>query len=191
MSLRTNLPRPFLAAVLAVWLAAGTVAGADPAPALGILNEKHPLPGVTTGGQPTVEQLAAAKAAGYKTIVNLRPAGEFPELDEAAEAKKLGIGYVYLPIAGPADLTEANAAAVLALLRDESQQPMLVHCGSGNRVGALVAIGSRKIEGSSAEEALARGQEAGLTTLEPAVRQVLGLPALPPAESTPAAKPGG
>ncbi len=182
MSFRTPA---FFLVLLALTCSLPLVAG-EPAPALGIINEKHPLLGVATGGQPSVEQLAAAKAAGYKTIVNLRPPAEFPELDEAAEAKKLGFEYVTIPVAGPADFTEANAAQVLALMRDESKQPILVHCASGNRVGALVAVGSQKVDGKGAEEALALGKEAGITTTEPAVRQILGLPPLPPAP-----KPGG
>jgi uncharacterized protein (TIGR01244 family) len=157
---------------------------------LGLLNEKHPLPDVVTAGQPTVEQLAAAQAAGYKTIVNLRPAAEVPELDEAAEARKLGFEYVAIPVAGAADLTEEKARQLLALLNDEGKKPMLVHCGSSNRVGALVAVGRAKLEGKGADEALALGKEAGLTSLEPAVRQILGLPPLPPAEPQ-AGKPGG
>lgn len=177
-----------------VLLMLGSPLPAEPAatPALGILNELHVFPGVTSGGQPTAEQLAAAKAAGYKTLVNLRPAAEDPQLDEAAEAAKLGFDYVYLPIAGPADLTEENARKVLALVADPSRQPMVLHCGSGNRVGALVAVGRAKLEGVPAEAALAAGKEAGLTKLEPAVREILGLPPLPPpAEPPPAQKPRG
>lgn len=183
----------FLLAWLALLGGAPLLAEAPAAPPLGILNELHVFPGVTSGGQPTVDQLAAAKAAGYKTIVNLRPAAEDAQVDEAAEAAKLGFDYVYIPIAGPADLTEDNARKVLALLADESRQPMLMHCASGNRVGALVAIGHAKLEGEPAEEALADGKEAGLTKLEPAVRQILGLPPLlpPPPEPPPAPKPGG
>ena len=172
------------------FLAAGLFNGCRATPQLGLLNEKHPLPGIATAGQPTAEQLAAAKAAGYKTIVNLRPAAENPDLDEAAKAKELGFDYHYLPITGPADLTRANAEKLLATLRDPSKMPMLVHCGSGNRVGALLALGHYQIEGAKPETALELGRAAGLTKLENNVRELLGLPPLPPPEA-PAKSPGG
>jgi uncharacterized protein (TIGR01244 family) len=186
-------PKPFsflLPAAALLVLAAGTSARLEANPPLGVVNERQPLPGITTAGQPTDDQLAAAKAAGYKTVVDLRPATEAPERGEAAKVGELGMAYVNIPIAGPADLTDENARQLLALLKDDNKKPMLVHCGSSNRVGALVAIGRAKIDGKSAEEALALGKEAGLSSLEPAVRQLLGLPPLPPADA-PVAKPGG
>jgi len=163
-------------------------------PKLGLINEKQPLPGITSAGQPTADQLAAAKAAGYKTVVNLRPASEDPSFDEAAKAEELGLGYVPIPISGPADLTEENAAKLLATLRDPGKMPMLVHCASSNRVGGLLAVGNAKLEGAAADDALKLGLAAGLSKLEPAVRQILGLPPLPPAEApveAPVKPPGG
>lgn len=163
----TVLPAAFL-------LFAGTCLAETPQ--LGIKNEKHPLPGVTSAGQPTGEQLTAAKAAGYKTVVDLRPETESPERNEAAAVAKLGMEYVNIPVEGPADLTEENARKLMALLNDESKKPILVHCGISERVGALIAVGSAKVEGKSPEEALALGQQAGLNQLTPAVRRILGLP---------------
>ena len=55
---------------------------------------------------------------------------------------------------------------------------MLVHCASGNRVGALIAL-SAADEGVPVEEALARGRAAGMTSTEARVRELLGAPAQP------------
>lgn len=171
-----------------LFLADGVFAGCAAPPKLGLLNEKNPLPGITSAGQPTAEQLVAAKAAGYKRIVNLRPASEDPSFDEEAKAKELGFDYIAIPISGPADLTEDNARKLLAALADRDQMPMLVHCASSNRVGGLLAVGRAKVEGQDAEAAIEEGRAAGLTKLEPAVRTLLGLPPLPDA---PPAKSGG
>ena len=46
---------------------------------------------------------------------------------------------------------------------------VLIHCASGNRVGALVALHARGT-GATPDEALALGKAAGLAGLEPAVR---------------------
>jgi protein tyrosine phosphatase (PTP) superfamily phosphohydrolase (DUF442 family) len=47
--------------------------------------------------------------------------------------------------------------------------PVLVHCGSGNRVGALLAL-RQSLRGADDAEALAYGKSAGLTGLERVVR---------------------
>ena len=49
---------------------------------------------------------------------------------------------------------------------------MLVHCGSANRVGALLALGKVQA-GSDADEAIAFGKSAGMRGLEKRVREVL------------------
>lgn len=133
-------------------------------------NGLEPLPGVVVGGQPTRDQLDEAAARGLKTVINLRAEGESDIGRADVEAR--GMTYVALPIAGTQDLTAANAAALDAALA-AAEQPVMVHCGSGNRVGALFALRAHYLDGAAAEEALAFGKEAGLTRLEGAVREVL------------------
>ena len=61
-----------------------------------------------------------------------------------------------------------NAANLDQILSDYDG-PVLVHCGSGNRVGALLAL-RQSLLGADDEDALAYGKSAGLTGLEPVVR---------------------
>lgn len=133
-------------------------------------NGQEPMPGVTTGGQPTREQLAEAAARGLETVINLRGEGE-SDIGRA-DVEALGMTYVALPIAGTEDLTAANAAALDAALA-EAEGPVMVHCGSGNRVGAMFALRAHFVEGADPEEALALGKAAGLTRLEGATRDAL------------------
>jgi hypothetical protein len=49
----------------------------------------------------------------------------------------------------------------------------LVHCGSSNRVGALLALRAAWLKGATLEAALAAGRSAGLTGLESAVRSAI------------------
>jgi len=51
-------------------------------PKIDIPNALIPKPDILTGGQPTPQQLEQAKQAGYRTIVNLRPAAEMSEWSE-------------------------------------------------------------------------------------------------------------
>lgn len=141
-----------------------------------IPNAKTPMKGVLTGGQPTEEQLAELAKAGYRTLVNLRTDGENEVSDrEAALAESLGMRYVHLPMAGAEGLTEDNATALQEILADDSLYPVVVHCGSGNRVGALFALKSFYFDCHNGEEAVEAGKAAGLTRLEPAVREKLGV----------------
>jgi protein tyrosine phosphatase (PTP) superfamily phosphohydrolase (DUF442 family) len=59
------------------------------------------------------------------------------------------------------------------LLKDSAKEDVLVHCASGNRVGAMLALRARWIEGKSAEEALAIGKAAGMTGMTDAVKAKL------------------
>lgn len=125
------------------------------------------------GGQPSRECQEAARAAGYHTVVNLRPAGEFEDFDEACVVRELGIDYVHIPVTGAGSLNAEAVASLDAVLADQRRRPVLIHCASGNRVGALIAIHACRTRGLGAAEALACGEAAGLTALHDAVRQKL------------------
>jgi len=169
-------------------LSLGAVAGAGIAqtsespstPSVEIRNARTPLAGVLTGGQPTEEELTALAKAGYRTVVNLRTEGENAVSDrEAALAEELGMRYLHIPVAGAKGLTEENARRLSEVLEDEELRPLVVHCGSGNRVGALFALEAFQIDGEDPAKALEIGLEAGLTRLEPVVREKLGLEPAP------------
>lgn len=147
-----------------------------PAPLVAIPGAAQPLPGVLSGGQPTPEQLAEAAARGYRSVISLRPEGEPGSEGERAEVERLGMRFVSIPVAGAADLTEQNARALGQALSAEGAVPAILHCGTGNRAGALLALEAYYVEGKSAEEALDLGKRAGLTKLEPTVREKLAVP---------------
>jgi uncharacterized protein (TIGR01244 family) len=133
----------------------------------------QPAPDLITGGQPTAEDFAAMAKAGLKHVINLRPEAEDAGFDEAALAAKLGLKYTLIPIAGAGDLTPENARKLDAALASAPNQPTLVHCASSNRVGGLFAVRAARVQGKSVEQALEFGRAAGLTKMEPQVRQIL------------------
>lgn len=138
-------------------------------------NARTPAPGLLTGGQPSPEQLEHLARQGYRTVVSLRTDDEEGTTDPDF-VKKLGMAYFEIPVDGAAGLTPENVHGLSELLEDESLRPMVVHCSSGNRVGALIALEEHWVGRVPPEEALARGEEAGLTRLEPEVRDKLRLP---------------
>ena len=117
------------------------------------------------------ETLAIAREAGFVAVIDLRGEEEDRGIDEVAAVEALGMRYVSLPVHGADDVTFENAEELDRLL-GEFDGPVLVHCASGNRVGALVALRA-SAAGASDAEALAAGKAAGLTRLEPAVAERL------------------
>ncbi len=118
--------------------------------------------------------LNAVKRAGIRHVLNLRPAEENPKFDEAQAVRQLGLEYHALPIKGAQSLTMENAHALDRILKDIGEEPALLHCSSGNRVGALIAVREAWIRGEPAEQAIATGKKWGLTQLEGPVRALLG-----------------
>ena len=142
---------------------------------LGIERGLVPAPGLVTGGQLTREQMVELTALGYDTFVCLRPATE-PEAGwEEDFAPGVGATFVRIPMAGPEDVSVANAQALADVLQDADERGVVVYCASGNRVGALFAMRAHFLQGVGAAEALELGRAAGLTRLEPVVQEKLGL----------------
>ena len=100
---------------------------------------------------------------------NLTLDSETPDFDEAAAARHKGLLYRNLPINGANGLSLENVKAFDALLRS-AERPVLVHCASSNRVGAIAALKAAWLDGASAEQAIAIGKFWGLKGLEAEVR---------------------
>lgn len=128
-----------------------------------------------TGGQPDTEDLSAFAAGGGTQIIDLRGVNEDRGFDEAAAARQRGLHYHSLPITGAAGLNRDNVEALDRLLEQTVGQgeKTLLHCASGNRVGALMALRAHWLHGNTEAEALAIGRAHGMTGLEAQVRELL------------------
>ena len=135
------------------------------------LGTVSPVDGVTSAGQPDKAALEVFADVGYATIIDLRGANENRGFEEAAVVEELGMHYVALPIESKDAISFENARKLDALL-EEYPGPVLVHCGSGNRVGALLALRA-SLDGADDESALATGLDGGLTGLEEVVKERL------------------
>src|SRR5210317_2024370 len=119
------------------------------------LEQVRPVDGVTTAGQPDEAGFRVFAENGYAVVIDLRTAGEDRGLDEPAVVEALGMDYINLPI-GRGGITYANAKALRALI-DAYDQPVLVHCASANRVGALFALSEYR-KTADVEKALKAGR---------------------------------
>lgn len=126
-----------------------------------------------SAGQPTVEQLQALPTHGIAVVIDLRADTETPDLDEAAMVRSLGLDYRNLPVGGAAGLTRDNVQALDRLIADAGDRPLLLHCASSNRVGAMMALRERWLRGATPEQALAVGRDWGMKSLEPDVDALL------------------
>lgn len=159
-------------ACLIVLLSFRQVNAADQA-ALDLPNERSPQENRLVSGAIDAVDLGRLRAAGIRHVINLRTEEESQGFNEAHIAAGLGIHYHSIPIKGAESLTKENARKLDELLQQVGEEPTLIHCGSGNRVGAVIALREAWIRGQSVDAAIAEGKRWGLTGLESAVRGVL------------------
>ena len=168
--------------VIVLALSGCATGGAFKTPTL--MNAAQPQPGIVTAGQLQPSDIAVLKSIGVREIIDLTQDAETPDFDEAAAVRVAGIHYENLPIHGSAGLSEANVRAFDGLIR-RSPRPLVVHCASSNRVGAMAALRAAWLQGQSPEQAIATGKAWGLNSLEPKVRALLEGPAKAGAKSQP------
>jgi uncharacterized protein (TIGR01244 family) len=135
-----------------------------------VANAVSPVPGVVAAGRLQTEDIARLQQSGIRHVIDLTLDAETPDFDEAKLVRAAGMTYSNLPLRGAADLTRENAIAFDELMRS-AERPVLVHCSSANRVGAIAALRAAWIEGKSEEESIAIGKAWGLKALEPDVRE--------------------
>jgi uncharacterized protein (TIGR01244 family) len=140
------------------------LAWAEKPETFGIANATFPEPGVMAAGQPTGEQLQLLAEEGYHTVIDLRPAEEPHGFDEVEAARQNGLTYVNIPVT-PDTLDQATIDRFVEAMR-AAKRPVLLHCSSSNRVGALYYAWLVLEKGLKAEEALSRSKAAGLRSPE-------------------------
>ena len=134
--------------------------------------EVHPVNGISAAGQPDEAALAVFADRGYAAVIDLRAEHEPRGLDEQAVVEGLGMDYVLMPIVDTAAINFENARRLDAVLK-QYDEPVLIHCGSSNRVGALLALRA-SLNGADNQSAIQAGRDGGLAGLEGRVREVLG-----------------
>ena len=106
------------------------------------------------------EQLQQAAQSGFRSVLNLRsPQEEGTLADEAAHAEAAGLTYVNVPVS-PSDLNDSLTDRVMQAM-DDLPKPLLTHCKSGMRSGAMALMYLATRHNMTAESALEKGQQNG------------------------------
>ena len=135
-----------------------------------VVNAVTPVSGVIAAGRLQPDDIAGLQQAGIRHVIDLTLDAETPDFDEAKAVRAAGMRYSNLPLRGAPDLTRENAIAFDELMRS-AERPVLVHCSSANRVGAIAALRAAWVDGKSEEESIGIGKAWGLKGLEPDVRE--------------------
>ena len=121
---------------------------------------------VATGGQPTEGAYAKLASNGYRAVLNLRTAQEGVDLEREKQlVEKAGMRYINIPVIGSAPKSE-QADEFINAAKEPANQPMLIHCGSANRVGAFWMIYRVVEQGWPEEKALEEATQIGLRSPE-------------------------
>ena len=121
------------------------------------------------------EKVAALAKAGVELVINLQPDDEL-SFDEASAVEQAGMHYEQLPISGAKELKQLKILAFDNVLRQHHGKKIAMHCGSGNRVGAAIALRAGWLRGRKMDTAMERGRSHGLTKLEQEVHNRLLVP---------------
>lgn len=142
-------------------LTAPALAAEPPAdPGFGIVNAVEAEPGLLIAGQPTAQQLKAAGKAGYHTVLDLRSRVEDRGFNEEKTVRKAKMAYTNVEVT-PDTLTQSKVLYFLMMLR-EAERPVLLHCHSGNRAGALYYAWLVLEKAVPEDQALEQARAAGL-----------------------------
>jgi len=133
-----------------------------PTPPVGDLGNFAQLsPGLYRGARPTAKGLCQLKAMGIKTIISLENLDQIVEW-EKANAEKLGLEFVNLPMSIFATPSPEQVAAFLKQSETAHHNPVYFHCMQGSdRTGALALVYRMRVMGWSFERAYAEMQHHG------------------------------
>ncbi len=127
----------------------------------GTITRLHTYQGVFLASRPEAADIEQAQKGGVVTVINMMHRSEHPGFDEAALVKSLGLNYHNPAWNGPDELTDDLINEMRELLRT-APRPMLVHCSSANRVGAMWMAYRAVDEGLDVEAAAAEAKVVGL-----------------------------
>lgn len=130
---------------------------------------------VSVGPQPTEHDFADLERRGFRSVVNLRAAGEddqplSPE-EEEVQAAKRNMRYLHVPVSGTAP--RLDHVDQLSEELDRLPPPVFVHDRTGKTAGTLVLLYLGEEEGWSDDETLERIRRMGFDDGSPEMQDFI------------------
>jgi uncharacterized protein (TIGR01244 family) len=129
----------------------------------GVTNFRQVKSTVACAGATTPEAMRGIKEMGFVSVVNLRQASENgADVDAgSAAATAAGLKYIHIPMNGAAPDPKVFEQFVAAA-REPANNPMFVHCASGNRAAAVWLAKRIVVDGWTVERASEEAEALGL-----------------------------
>ncbi|MDQ2080279.1 sulfur transferase domain-containing protein [Xanthobacteraceae bacterium Astr-EGSB] len=141
-----------------------------------VTNYTRVRPQIASAGVLREGAVAELKGFGFTAILDLRTPQEGTQPEQRA-ALEAGLRYFNIPI-GAVPIAEAQLVEFAKIVEDKSNHPLLIHCQSANRVGAMWTL-YRAVRGAAFATAVTEGRTIGLKgDRERIVRAQLGQPPL-------------
>lgn len=153
-----------LVVTLFTFVAAPALAQVTKAELPGVRNYSRVDATVGCGGAVDPSAMSGLKKEGFVSVINLRlPTEQGADIDAGrAAAQAAGLKYIHLPFNAAMPDTKV-VDAFLGAVADKSNQPVFIHCGSANRVGAMWMIKRALQDGWPVAKAQAEGEAIGLS----------------------------
>lgn len=121
---------------------------------------------VATGAQPKPAAFAKLASNGYRSVLTLRTDKENVDLKKDRElTEAAGMRYIQIPVVTAAP-DPKHVEEFIKTVQDKKNYPMLIYCGSANRVAAFWMIYRVVAEGWAEEKAMEEAVKIGLTRPE-------------------------
>lgn len=118
-----------------------------------IINYYELAGGLVSSGQPTPEEFAAIRAAGYQVIINLVPAdAQMALADEAQAVANLGLEYIHIPVIWDSPQAHDLDLFVEAMEKNRGKK-VFVHCEVNYRASAFLYLYRRNVLGIDQKQA--------------------------------------
>jgi uncharacterized protein (TIGR01244 family) len=131
----------------------------------GVRNFSRVDASVGCAGATDPSAMSALRKEGFVSVINLRLANESGADVEGsrAAATTAGLKYIHLPF-NAASPDAKVVESFLAAVADKRNQPVFIHCGSANRVGAVWMIKRVLQDGWTVDRARTEAEAIGLTS---------------------------
>ena len=123
----------------------------------------HAFGSTLLAGQPSAEDFEIAKRRGIKSVITLRRDREL-DWNEEEVVRELGLEYRQVAFGGVDSLVDEIFDKLLPLMADPDRGPVLLHCKSANRVGAIWLAHRVMNDGIAVEAATEEARTVGLRT---------------------------